>query len=102
MGIKGLLKVISDNTNNCIIERDISFYRGKIIAIDASLILYKFIIAIRNTGYDYLNRNGKSSSHIYALFIKTLNFLKYGIKPIYVFDGQPPDLKKKLLNIGKI
>lgn len=101
MGIKGLQKIISENTNDCIIERDISFYRGKIIAVDASLVLYKFIIAIRNSGCDYINREGYTSSHIYALFIKTLNFLKYGIKPIYVFDGKPPSLKKKILNNRK-
>lgn len=97
MGIKGLLKVIYENTEDCIIERDISFYRGKVIAVDASIILYKFVIAIRNCGYDYINRKGETSSHIYALFLKTLNFLKYGIKPIFVFDGQPPMLKKKIM-----
>ena len=101
MGIKGLLKIISDNTEDCIIKRDISFYRGKIIAVDASIILYKFVIAIRNNGYDYINREGESSSHIYALFLKTLNFLKYGIKPIFVFDGQPPILKKKIIDYRK-
>ena len=97
MGIKGLFKVITNNTQFSIEEKDISSYYGKIIAIDASLLLYKFIIAVRKNGYDIVNKYGEITSHLYAIFIKTLKFLQYGIKPVYVFDGKPTNLKKNVI-----
>lgn len=97
MGIKGLYKVITNNTSDCILEKDIRSYRGKVIAIDASLLLYQFVIAIRNNGSDLTDNKGNSTSHLYAIFIKTIKFLENGIKPVYVFDGKPPELKKNVL-----
>lgn len=32
-----------------------------------------------------------------GFFYRTLRMVDYGIKPMYVFDGKPPDLKKKVL-----
>lgn len=101
MGIKGLYKVITDNTNNCIQEKDIKYYQGKVIAIDASLLLYQFVIAIRKNGYDLEDGKGNSTSHLYAIFIKTMKFLEYGIKPVYVFDGKPPELKNIVIKNRK-
>lgn len=101
MGIKGLYKVITDNTSDCIQEKDIKYYRGKIIAIDASLLLYQFVIAIRKNGYDLEDSYGNSTSHLYAIFIKTIKFLEFGIKPVYVFDGKPPSLKSSVLKNRK-
>jgi flap endonuclease-1 len=98
MGIKGLYKVIINNTSDCVLEKDIKYYRGKTIAIDASLLLYQFIIAIRKNGYDLLDNNGNSVSHLYAIFIKTLKFIEFGIKPVFVFDGKPPKLKKRIID----
>jgi flap endonuclease-1 len=101
MGIKGLFKVITNNTQFSIEEKDISSYYGKVIAIDASLLLYKFIIAVRKNGYDIVNKYGETTSHLYAIFIKTLKFLKFGIKPVYVFDGKPTNLKKNVIDYRK-
>lgn len=101
MGIKGLYKVITDNTSDCILEKDIKYYRGKVIAIDANLLLYQFVIAIRKNGYDLEDNEGNSTSHLYAIFIKTIKFLELGIKPVYVFDGKPPKLKNFTLKNRK-
>lgn len=32
-----------------------------------------------------------------GFFYRTLRMIDYGIKPMYVFDGKPPDLKAKVL-----
>lgn len=32
-----------------------------------------------------------------GFFYRTLRMIDHGIKPMYVFDGKPPDLKKKVL-----
>lgn len=101
MGIKSLYRVINENTTNCICEKTIKDYKGKVIAVDVSLLLYQFVIAIRNNGYDMTDGFGNSTSHLYAIFIKTIKFIENGIKPIYVFDGTPPELKYNTINIRK-
>jgi flap endonuclease-1 len=100
MGIKNLLKFLSDYPE--IIKENVSnnFY-GKKIAIDISILIYQVVIAIRNSGSDLTNNKGEITSHILGLFNKTLSFLEKGIIPIYVFDGRPPQLKQKTLNIRK-
>lgn len=32
-----------------------------------------------------------------GFFYRTLRMIDYGIKPMYVFDGKPPELKSKVL-----
>jgi flap endonuclease-1 len=36
---------------------------------------------------------GRVTSHISGLFYRNINLLELGIKPVYVFDGKPPELK---------
>lgn len=36
-------------------------------------------------------------SHIMGMFYRTIRMLENGIKPVYVFDGKPPDAKYKEL-----
>ena len=39
------------------------------------------------------NENGEVTSHIQGLFNRTIRMMTNGIKPCYVFDGKPPQLK---------
>ena len=96
MGIKNLLKFFSDQTE-IIKEKNHNEYYGKKIAIDISILMYQVVIAIRNSGSDLTNMKGEITSHILGLFNKTISFLEKGIIPIFVFDGKPPQLKKKIL-----
>lgn len=98
MGIKNLLKFLS-NYPDLINENYIENYGGKRIAIDISILIYQVVIAIRNTGSDLTNNKGEITSHILGIFNKTLTFLERGIIPIYIFDGKPPNLKKKILEV---
>jgi flap endonuclease-1 len=100
MGIKNLLIFLSE-FSDVVKEIDKTNYYGKKIAIDISILLYQVVIAIRNTGGDLLNSNGEIISHILGLFNKTLYFLEIGIIPIYVFDGKPPKIKEKVLQLRK-
>ncbi len=69
--------------------------RGKIIAIDAYNALYQFLAAIRQPdGTPLKDRFGRITSHLSGLFYRTINIMENGIKPVYVFDGKPPELKK--------
>jgi flap endonuclease-1 len=68
----------------------------RVIAIDAYNALYQFLAVIRSDNGDPLmDSRGDITSHLSGLFYRTCNFLEKGIKPIYVFDGRPPELKRE-------
>jgi hypothetical protein len=46
------------------------------------------------------NEAGEETSHLQGLFYRTINMLDKGIKPVFVFDGKPPELKKGEVSIG--
>jgi flap endonuclease-1 len=98
MGIKNLMKVLNDHTSNAINSITYEELKNKKIAIDTSIILYQYVSAIRTSGSDLKNSNGKSTSHILGILVKTLNYLKLDIIPVHIFDGKPPELKIKVLN----
>ncbi|CRG98156.1 flap endonuclease 1, putative [Plasmodium gallinaceum] len=95
MGIKGLTKFIADAAPNAIKEIKIENLMGRIIAIDASMSLYQFIIAIRDSDQygNLTNESGETTSHISGLMSRSIKLMENGLKPIYVFDGAPPELK---------
>ena len=68
---------------------------GKAVALDAFNMLYQFITIIRGPdGRPLMDRRGRITSHLSGLFFRTINLLKFNIKPIFVYDGRPPELKK--------
>lgn len=70
--------------------------KGKILAIDAYNALYQFLSIIRQPdGTPLMDSKGRITSHLSGLFYRTVNFLEIGLKPIYIFDGTPPELKLK-------
>ncbi|KAI0989895.1 hypothetical protein GJ496_006553 [Pomphorhynchus laevis] len=93
MGILNLAKLLADAAPCSIQEFDIKTLFGRKIAIDASMCLYQFLIAIRQDGQNLENSKGEVTSHLNGLFYRTLRMLDHRIKPIYVFDGKPPVLK---------
>ncbi len=67
---------------------------NKEIAIDAFNTIYQFLAIIRQKdGTPLKDYNGNVTSHLSGLFYRTINFLEHNIKPIYVFDGKPSELK---------
>ncbi|KAG9292112.1 hypothetical protein G9A89_005256 [Geosiphon pyriformis] len=93
MGIHGLHKLISDNAPRAIKENDIKNYFGRKIAIDASMSIYQFLIAVRSEGQQLMSDSGETTSHLMGIFYRTIRMVESGIKPCYVFDGKPPTLK---------
>jgi len=45
--------------------------------------------------------DGNLTGHLVGLFHRTIQFMEAGIKPVWVFDGKPPDLKSKELDKRK-
>lgn len=44
-------------------------------------------------GAQLTTADGETTSHLMGTFYRTIRLLENGIKPIYVFDGKPPDMK---------
>ncbi len=93
MGIHGLTKVIADNAPDAIREAEIKTFFGRKVAIDASMSIYQFLIAVRSEGNVLMNDAGETTSHLMGIFYRTIRMIDNGIKPVYVFDGKPPTLK---------
>ncbi len=75
---------------------ELSELSGKTIAVDALNSLYQFLASIRQPdGTPLMDGNGAVTSHLSGLFYRTARLVKIGIKPVYVFDGKPPELKLK-------
>lgn len=96
MGIKGLTKLLADHAPGCTVDRTLDSYSGRKVAIDASMSIYQFLIVVGRKGTTMLtNEGGEVTSHLQGMFTRTIRLLEAGIKPLYVFDGSPPELKKK-------
>lgn len=93
MGIQGLAKLIADVAPGAIKENDIKSYFGRKVAVDASMCIYQFLIAVRQDGNMLQNEEGETTSHLMGMFYRTIRMVEHGIKPVYVFDGKPPQLK---------
>ena len=64
MGIHGLSKVIGDHAPSAIKENDIKNLFGRKVAIDASMSIYQFLIAVRqNDGMQLKNESGETTSY---------------------------------------
>lgn len=110
MGIHQLSKVIGDHAPKAIKNGEIKAYFGRKVAIDASMSLYQFLVAVRSEGNNLTNEAGESTryvfyfysifptffdfdSHLMGMFYRTVRMLENGLKPVYVFEGKPPNLK---------
>lgn len=78
--------------------RTLGDFAGKILAIDAFNTLYQFLAIIRQPdGTPLKDRRGRVTSHLSGLIYRLSNFVAAGIKPAFVFDGEPPVLKARTL-----
>lgn len=93
MGIKSLFQVINENAPDAIKTGEIKNQFGRKVAIDASMSIYSFLIAVRSDGQQLMSETGETTSHLMGMFYRTLRMVDNGIKPLYVFDGAPPKLK---------
>ena len=70
--------------------------QGKTLAVDAFNTIYQFLANIRQLdGTPLMDNKGNVTSHLSGLFYRTINLMQLGIKPVFVFDGKPPKLKRK-------
>jgi flap endonuclease-1 len=97
MGIKNLSKFLDKYAPTSREIKKYEDYSGKAIAIDTSLVIYKYISAMRKTGKDLTNKDGNVTSHLHGILYLINKLLSNKITPIFVFDGKPPEIKKATL-----
>ncbi|MDE1798469.1 MAG: flap endonuclease-1 [Candidatus Micrarchaeota archaeon] len=71
---------------------------GRVLAVDTYNTLYQFLSSVRQAdGTPLMDSKGRVTGHLAGLFYRSVKWLESGIKPVFVFDGKPPELKAKTL-----
>lgn len=92
MGVTGLWTVLQP----CARPIKIETLNKKRLAVDASIWIYQFLKAVRDK-----EGNALRNSHIVGFFRRICKLLFFGIKPVFVFDGGAPALKRQTINNRK-
>ena len=78
--------------------RTLEDFSGRVLAIDAFNTLYQFLAIIRQPdGTPLMDHQGRVTSHLSGIIYRVSNFVAAGIKPAFVFDGEPPRLKARTI-----
>ncbi|EDL43259.1 DNA repair endonuclease, putative [Plasmodium vivax] len=116
MGVKGLWSIVAPVG----VRVNPEIFTGKRIAIDVSIWLYELTYAnnlkvLRNGAVDnmsifndlwmdfseQMNTDMRTDNlkkvHLYFFFLRICKLLYYNIRPIFIFDGTPPELKRKTI-----
>ncbi|KAL8862727.1 MAG: hypothetical protein Q9198_010469, partial [Flavoplaca austrocitrina] len=89
MGVTGLWSILQP----CARPTDISTLNRKRLAVDASIWIYQFLKAVRDK-----EGNALRNSHVVGFFRRICKLLFFGIKPVFVFDGGAPILKRQTVS----
>ncbi|KAL1923154.1 uncharacterized protein VTP21DRAFT_9530 [Calcarisporiella thermophila] len=86
MGVKGLWSLVEPAAQSTKLET----LAGKRLAVDASIWLHQFLKAMRDK-----EGNPMRNAHIIGFLRRICKLLFYGVKPVFVFDGGVPELKRR-------
>jgi DNA excision repair protein ERCC-5 len=86
MGVTGLWTVVAPTAR----PTTLSSLNRKRLAVDASIWIYQFLKAVRDK-----EGNALRNSHVVGFFRRICKLLYFGIKPVFVFDGGAPVLKRE-------
>jgi len=71
---------------------------GRRVAIDAYNTIYQFLSTIRQKdGTPLMDNKGRITSHLSGILYRGSKLLEMDIRPIFVFDGEPPKFKRKTI-----
>ena len=75
-------------------EIEIEGLKGKVLAVDASTIIYQFLSSIRQPdGTPLMDSKGNVTSHLMGIFTRITRLMSENIKLIFCFDGAVPEMK---------
>ncbi|GES61402.1 single-stranded DNA endonuclease [Aspergillus terreus] len=92
MGVHGLWDVVQP----CARPIKLETLNRKRLAVDASIWIYQFLKAVRDK-----EGNALRNSHVVGFFRRICKLLFFGIKPVFVFDGGAPILKRQTIAARK-
>ncbi len=70
-----------------------------VAAVDAHNALYQFLSIIRQPdGTPLMDQRGRVTSHLSGILFRAVNFMEKGIRPVWVFDGAPPEFKQDTID----
>ena len=103
------MTLIQEKAPRAVKQVQLDLLSGKVIACDASMAIYQFLIATQSfskmgvPGISELkDADGNLTGHLVGLFHRTVQFMENGVKPVWVFDGKAPDLKADELEKRKV
>lgn len=69
--------------------------KGLTIGVDANNVLHQFLALIRAPdGTPLMDSKKRPTSHLVGLLLRTSRLIgQFGIHPVFVFDGEPPEQK---------
>lgn len=71
---------------------------GRTLAVDGYNAIYQFLATIRQAdGRPFCDAQGQVTSHLMGVLYRTTSLLASGVRPVWVFDGRPPELKAATL-----
>lgn len=85
MGVQGLWKLLESAGKPIPVEK----LENKVLSIDVSIWMYQIIKGVQESEH-----GATTNGHLIVMFHRICKLLFYGIKPIFVFDGGVPELKK--------
>jgi len=88
MGVTGLWSILEPSARPTKLET----LNRKRLAVDASIWIYQFLKAVRDK-----EGNALRNSHVVGFFRRICKLLFHGIKPVFVFDGGAPILKRQTI-----
>ena len=79
-------------------EINLAELSGKRVGIDAFLTAFQFLTTIRDRsptgdGGPLRDSKGRVVAHLMGILNRTTSMLSMGIQPVFIFDGQSPELK---------
>ncbi|KAF7504282.1 hypothetical protein GJ744_002471 [Endocarpon pusillum] len=86
MGVTGLWTVVAPTAR----PTQLASLNRRRLAVDASIWIYQFLKAVRDK-----EGNALRNSHVVGFFRRICKLLYFGIKPVFVFDGGAPLLKRE-------
>lgn len=92
MGVTGLWSIVQP----CARPTKLETLNRKRLAVDASIWIYQFLKAVRDK-----EGNALRNSHVVGFFRRICKLLFFGIKPVFVFDGGAPALKRNVIRARK-
>ncbi|KAI5122769.1 hypothetical protein M0805_009851 [Coniferiporia weirii] len=92
MGVKSLWSLLTPVGRPVMLET----VEGKSMAIDSSIWIYQFQATMRDK-----DGRGLVNAHVLGFLRRICKLLFYGIKPVFVFDGGAPALKRMTISERK-